>query len=144
MHLSFPDTPRSCKPARCVTYRENSQTNRLFQVLCTNPSTVNNTLMNSRHFYCVLETIKGESIVFCNCAFPDEGPVRAETCSSCRIITWLWFSRIVCIIWFTLWHLNHDARNGKCKKKKERKKRKNVKLPIHLYHSLWPPSDAVG
>ena len=52
----------SCKPARCVTYRENSRTNRLLQLLCTNPSTINNTLMNSRHFSWVLETIKGESI----------------------------------------------------------------------------------
>ena len=77
----------SCKPARCVTYRENSQTDRLLQLLCTNPSTVNHTLMNSTTFLLRTGDHKSEWIVLCNCPLPDGGPLRAETCSICRIIT---------------------------------------------------------
>jgi len=59
------------------------QTNGLFQLLDTNPYAVNHT---DELTTVLLHT---ETIVLHNCAPPDDGTVRAETCSRWHIVTLL-------------------------------------------------------
>ena len=43
---------------RISWYHEHVQTNRVIQLLCTNPATINQILTNLRQFYCILEVNK--------------------------------------------------------------------------------------
>jgi len=72
-----------------------------FQLLCTNPSTVNYTLTKLRQFYITLE--RAETIICHKSAFPDDGPARTATCRRWCIPTLFWFWRNVCIFWIKLW-----------------------------------------
>ena len=62
---------------------------RLLLLLCTYPSAINHTVTNLG--------LEIKELFLCNCALPDDGPVRAETCSSWRVmpLLWLWW-----IVWF--------------------------------------------
>jgi len=84
-------------------YHEQIQNIRLLQLLCTNPYTINHTLMNLQQFCYIVKMIKRLNDCLSNCALSDDGPVRPETCRSWHIKALLWSWQIMCICWFTVW-----------------------------------------
>jgi len=70
---------------------QRTHTNPQFaQLMCANPSTINHTLTNLRHFYCKLEIIERLNDCFMQLCTLWWWDLRAETCSSWCIITLLW------------------------------------------------------
>jgi len=49
--------------------------NRLLQLQCTNPSTINHALTSLRQFYVIWRWQRGSSYVLCTYALPDDGSV---------------------------------------------------------------------